>query len=521
LYNLGFTSESGTLRITTKDDDGNEVNKDIAVTNGTTISELVDSLKDAGLNASFDTNNGRFYLSSTKSGESGNFELKQVSSTGKISSGGSLLYALGLEASGAEDKAALDSTMSELGYADTKGGLKITTKDPVSGEDVNNFIEFESNETLSTVLDRLNQKMQDENIDAVFTFDSDTGKIVQTGSESAKLTELDKYSGTNTSSRMLQKLGLETAQSTYDERKATKLDGNDATIVLNGVVYTNSSNSFAINGLNITVNAATDDISSLLDANGELDKAAASALKDDTAVNISTSVDAQGIYDTIKDFLTKYNTIINKLTELYNADSATDYEPLTDDEKSEMTDSEIAKWETKIKDSLLRRDTNLGSIMSAMKNAMSQTIKINDKSYALSSFGISTLYYGTAPTNEESAYHIDGDEDDENTSGNTDKLLAAITDDPDTVVSFIKQLATNLYDALDSQMQSSSLRSRYSIYNDKELQDQYDNYTTIISDWEDKVSDKEDYYYDKFASMETALGTLQSQTSALSGLLGS
>jgi flagellar hook-associated protein 2 len=159
--------------------------------------------------------------------------------------------------------------------------------------------------------------------------------------------------------------------------------------------------------------------------------------------------------------------------------------------------------------------------MSAMKNAMAQTIKINDKTYALSSFGIGTLYYGTAPTNEESAYHIDGDEDDDNTSGNTDKLLAAINENPDTVVSFLKQLATNLYDAIDSQMQSSSLRSRYSIYNDKELQDQYDNYTTIIDEWEEKVSDKEDYYYDKFASMETALSKLDSQTSSLSSMLGS
>jgi flagellar hook-associated protein 2 len=69
-------------------------------------------------------------------------------------------------------------------------------------------------------------------------------------------------------------------------------------------------------------------------------------------------------------------------------------------------------------------------------------------------------------------------------------------------------------------MTSTTLRSRYCIYNDKELQDQYDDYTDIISDWEDKVADKEDYYYEKFADMETALGNLNSSQSALSGLLG-
>jgi flagellar hook-associated protein 2 len=208
------------------------------------------------------------------------------------------------------------------------------------------------------------------------------------------------------------------------------------------------------------------------------------------------------------------------MTKLYNADSASDYEPLTDDEKDSMSDTEISKWETKIKDSLLRRDTTLSTLMSTMKSAMAQVYTINGKSYALSSFGISTLYYGTAPTNEESAYHIDGDEDDENTSGNTDKLLAAIQDDPESVVSFMKQLATTLYSNIDSQMQSTTLRSRYSIYNDKELQDQYDDYTTIIDDWEDKVSDKEDYYYEMFSKMESSLATINSQQSALSGLVG-
>jgi flagellar biosynthetic protein FliS len=44
------------------------------------------------------------------------------------------------------------------------------------------------------------------------------------------------------------------------------------------------------------------------------------------------------------------------MDEAYNADSSKGYEPLTDDEKSAMTDDEVEKWETKIKDSLLRKD---------------------------------------------------------------------------------------------------------------------------------------------------------------------
>ena len=69
-------------------------------------------------------------------------------------------------------------------------------------------------------------------------------------------------------------------------------------------------------------------------------------------------------------------------------------------------------------------------------------------------------------------------------------------------------------------MKSTSLRSKYCIYNDKELDTQYTNYTKTIKEWEQKVSDKEDYYYKKFSAMETALGNLQSQTSSLTGLFG-
>ena len=245
-----------------------------------------------------------------------------------------------------------------------------------------------------------------------------------------------------------------------------------------------------------------------------------SGLNDSTAVSINTTTDSQGIYDTVKDFLTEYNNIINEITKLYNADSAGSYEPLTDDEKDKMSDTEIEKWETKIKDSLLRRDNSLSSVMNAMMTSMSQSIEINGKSYSLSSFGIQTLGFLNAAENEQNAYHINGDEDDENTSGKEDKLMAAITSDPDTVIEFMKQLTTNLYKSIDDQMQSNDLRSRYKIYNDKEMDKQYTNLTKTIKEWESKVSDKEDYYYKQFSNMETALAKLQSQTSSISSMLG-
>lgn len=432
LSELGYTGDDTSLSIRTKDADGKDVVKNISLTKDSTIQDVVSALRDNGLNASFDANNGRLFVSSKETGENADFTL-----TGA------------------------------------------TTKQVEKKDDGGNVIK------------------------------DDNGKPVM---EEVELSDAEKAA----SKKLLGLLGLDTQSNEYSSQ-AKKIDGNDAVISLNGVMYTNTTNDFAINGLNISVTGVTDDIPDGVDPKN----VDVSSLSNSTAISITTTTDNQGIYDMVKDFLTEYNNIINEVTKLYNADSAGSYEPLTDDEKDKMSDTEIEKWETKIKDSLLRRDSSLSSIMNSMMTAMSSQIQIDGKTYSLSSFGIRTLGYLNAAENEQNAYHIDGDEDDENTSGNKDKLMAAITSNPDTVVGFMKQLSTNLYKAIDDQMQSSSLRSRYKIYNDKELDKEYSNLTKTIKQWESKVSDKEDFYYKKFSNMETALAKLQNQTSSLSSMLGS
>lgn len=431
LSEIGFTGDEASLNINTTDEEGNAVTKTVSLTKDSTIQDVVNALKDNGLNASFDANNGRIFVSSKNTGKAADFSLSSATT-------------------------------------------KLVEKKDADGNVI-----------------------KDSN-----------GKPTM---ESVALSAEEQAA----SKKLIGLLGLDTDSSNAYGDKAAKINGRDAVIVLNGVKYTNTTNDFAINGLNISVNGVTDDV-----ADPDSD-ACLSGLNDSTAVSINTTTDSQGIYDTVKDFLTEYNNIINEITKLYNADSAGSYEPLTDDEKDKMSDTEIEKWETKIKDSLLRRDNSLSSVMNAMMTSMSQSIEINGKSYSLSSFGIQTLGFLNAAENEQNAYHINGDEDDENTSGKEDKLMAAITSDPDTVIEFMKQLTTNLYKSIDDQMQSNDLRSRYKIYNDKEMDKQYTNLTKTIKEWESKVSDKEDYYYKQFSNMETALAKLQSQTSSISSMLGS
>ena len=286
-----------------------------------------------------------------------------------------------------------------------------------------------------------------------------------------------------------------------DDTNAVKIQASDAEIKLNGVTYTSSQNTFSINGLSITAQGVTED-------------------GDDKAITITTSTDTQGIYDKIKDFMTQYNSLINEITSLYNAAPTKGYEPLTDEEKDAMSDAEVEKWEEKIKASLLRRDDSLEGVMNAMTSSMRQGFEIDGKKYYLSSFGIRTQGYLSAPSNQNNAFHIDGDEDDSVSSGNEDKLMAAITSDPDTVLTFMQKLAEGLYDAVGDKMKATSLSSVYTVYNDKEMASEYSDYTSLIKKWEEKLTKQEDYYYKKFAAMETALSKINSQSSSFSGLLG-
>lgn len=277
---------------------------------------------------------------------------------------------------------------------------------------------------------------------------------------------------------------------------ATRVNGQDAVFEINDAEYTSSTNEVTVNGLTITALAETGN----------------------DAFSVTVGNNTQGLYDKIKDIIKDYNALINEMTKLYNAGSSRGYEPLTTEEKDALTDSEVEEWEKKIKDSLLRRDDSLSSLLSGMSSAMMKSYNINGKNYSLSSFGIHTMGVLNSADNEQNAYHIDGDADDALTSGNKDKLMAALTSDPDAVIDFMRQLTGGVYDVINKKMSSTSLSSFNYVYNDKEMAREYSDYTKTIAKWEEKLQKMEDSYYKKFAAMEKALATLQSQQNSLANL---
>lgn len=578
------TSGQGSVTLSV---DGKSTN--IELTDDMTVNQFLVKLKDAGVQASFDEANQRFFISSKTSGKDGDFSLVANDTAGRDS-----LYELGLYTDDKTSTAEYEKWAAYYNKAD--GTYTSALDDIINSAYESNKISFDTvaQEKLaayskaSATVDGFNTKYMsdtgvkaEDNAKAQLTSkqaqldalilkgkggdndsDFDESKLTDEEKEQYKTltssvatlkTDIDNYDTAQKSMEKLEKyvnievkdgkttvsalketdsaagvadIAAETAdrntkikadlttqyqnkaKSSYDminathefSKGASRKIGQDSEIELNGATFTSNSNNYSINGLTIQVTAKT---------------------KDDEQVTITTDTDVDAIYKSIKDMFTDYNKLIKSMDEAYNADSSKGYEPLTDDEKSAMTDDEVEKWETKIKNSLLRKDDTLSSIINTMKNDMASSFTINGKSYALSSFGIATQGYFSSGENEKGVYHIDGDSDDSVSSGNDDKLRAAIASDPETVVSFFSQLATKLYTDLGNKMATSSVSSAYTVYNDKQMTKQYSEYTTKISDAETKITTWEDYYYSKFSAMESALSKLNSQTSSMSGLFGS
>lgn len=269
----------------------------------------------------------------------------------------------------------------------------------------------------------------------------------------------------------------------------------DTEIEYNGATLTSDTTNITVAGLELNILSET---------------------KDET-VNISVTNDSSGVYDTIKEFVSEYNALLKEMNTFYNAGSASDYEVLSDEEKDAMSESEVEKWEGKIKDSLLRRDSTLGAIVSSFKNKMMGTYTSSDgRRFALSSIGIST----SKDYKEGGLLHILGDEDDSEYADKKNTLKSMLDEDPDAVIGVLTSLTDSLYADLQKKMSATKMSSALTFYNDKEMSSQLSDYKDEISKWQSRLDEMEDKYYKQFSAMETALANLQSQQNSLASMLG-
>ncbi|SDA42006.1 flagellar hook-associated protein 2 [Butyrivibrio sp. INlla18] len=401
-------------------------------------------------------------------------------------------YLTGQEVKVGTSKATKETTAEELGLS-TGDKIKFSiggnTSDVLS-------VTVEEGDTVGSILSKLKSATSSETGTSLnFNYDENNGRFYVSSKTAGEAASFDLIIDSESSDAMT-KLGL-----TKKADGSNYISGTSAEIVLNGETYTSDTNTFEINGLTITANEVA------------------------SGITLSTKQDTSGIYDNIKNMIKEYNDLMKEFATLYNADKASKYKMLTDDQKKEMSDTEVEEWEKKIKDGLLSHDETIGTIKTALREMMNSSFDVTlkdgtTKSLSLASFGISTGGYFETEENERDLLHIDGDEDDSSVSGNTDLLRSMISTDPTAVQDFFTELSKSIYSKLSDLMKGTEYSSSFTIYEDKLMASQYSAYNTKISDAQSALEAAQDKLYKKFATMETALSKINSSSNSLSGFFG-
>lgn len=537
----------------------------ILIDENTTIADFVSACKDVGLNASFDEQQQRFFIGSGSSGKDQGFTITSGGLTSaQMDAVNEWKNAVGYEYLSSEDKAAVSKIFNQLQTGETtfdkvsdslNGYLEKSQEAAVTAyykknltDDYNSQYFSDTDLTQVTAdgeaallasgktqeeIDKLKQtdgelakavselvtkKVSEDLVsdtykakiaDGVTNGVSDTGTsdfLKKTAAErtSTLATAAQNYNATMSNiadnSSQLTGLGL----SAVDGSKITEgsdangtgmvvVEASDAEIVFNGATLTSSTSSMSVNGLTLDI----------LDATAGQE------------ITVSVTKDNSAVYDTIKDFLAEYNSVLKEMNTKYNAASAKGYDVLTDDQKEAMSDDEVEKWEDKIKGSLLRRDDTLSSLISSFRNNMMGNYTASDgKTYSLASLGIST----STDYSEGGLLHIKGDEDDTVYADEENKLEKMLNEDPDLVMEILTGITNNLYADLQKKSGSTTMSSIFTFYNDKEMNSQLSDYKEEIEKWETKLTDMENRYYSQFTAMEKAMAKLNSQQSYFSNM---
>ena len=305
-----------------------------------------------------------------------------------------------------------------------------------------------------------------------------------------------------------------------------KDEGKDAifSMMVNGQELdgiSRSSNTFDVDGMSVSLKGTFGAYGS----SNTLGKDNIEAAKAD-AVSFTASSDADKIVDAIKSMVEDYNAMVTEIKNAYSTmpqqkSNGKYYEPLTEEDKADMSESSIKAYEEKAKQGLLFADRDLSALYSQLTSAISMSGKDGAD---LKAIGITSNYSNGLTT----------------LSLNEEKLRAALETDPDKVRDvFSKSVASGsssngLMQSLKSPLdmysktqgtkgilvqKAGSTLAPSTLYKNT-LQNKLDDIDTQIEKWQDKMADQVDRYTSKFTALEKLISQMNSQSSALASFLG-
>ncbi|MBC2455908.1 flagellar filament capping protein FliD [Clostridium beijerinckii] len=248
----------------------------------------------------------------------------------------------------------------------------------------------------------------------------------------------------------------------------------------------------------------------------------------DVPAKLTGSIDVTDLKNKIVSFINDYNSLLSSInTKIYETRDKS-YTPLTDDQKKEMSDDEIKKWETKAQTGLLRRDSNLQDLAASMKDAMSGIFG----SGLISSSGLTLESIGIQPvkdyTDKNGLYTIDEEKLTQALSNNLDGVKELFIKNASSTDLSNAGIVPKLGDVLYTKVKKSN-----SVFNNlagddsgvssltNDLTKQITEMKQKISDMEDDLTDRENRLYSKYAKLESSLSELQSQQNSFSSYFSS
>lgn len=508
----------------------------ITIEKAASLEEVKKSLQDS-LDAKFgkdrilvDTTDGKLTFKTTVPGETeadGTTQKADTSSVLKITGGSDdALMALGLSR-GLTNRTNLDAKISTKGFEDFK--KDVTTKDENGNETTSQEqwyrfklngadVEVKEGATVRDLMNAINKS--GANVTVSYQEAADKFTFTSKVNGASGVIDFTGNKGTGANKTLSDIFGLGGASISQnvvrgqDAIVAVKYAGSDEEVELR-----RDSNTFTVDGLTIALKGEF----------GYKKNDAGKIERDYTVdpVEINASVDVDKLMDTIKSFVADYNAIVDMVNGELTTKHDRDYDPLTSEQKSELSETEISKWETKAKEGLLYGDSDLRSLSMDLRVVVSGGILTK-----LADVGI----------NLSSSYSDNG-----KLSIDETKLRAALETNPESVEKLFTSkagtdadvnetfngLATNLKNVMDKYvktagpMESKGIlirkagsKSAAQSLTQNTYYDQLTALDKLINKLKSRLKTEQDRYISQFSSLETAIANMNSQSSYLSSMGG-
>lgn len=268
-------------------------------------------------------------------------------------------------------------------------------------------------------------------------------------------------------------------------------NGENAKFTINGVETERRSNTFNISGMTITLK----DVS-------------------EQAITLGASTDVDSIFDTISSFVNEYNDLVDLVNGKLNERYYRDYEPLTDEERDAMSESEAKRWDEQAQSGMLRNDSLLQSSLNRVRQGLYQTVDSGNSINHLTQLGISTT-----------RDYADGGK----LVINEDQLRAAIEEDADAVYAFFngtsdqpgiaQTMRSNLQEGMSSLSRKAGGSEGFHEQQQYAIGQQTKSIEDRIEAFERRLEQKESRYWRQFTAMERAMQMANQQSESLFNLL--